>query len=55
MRKSAILKAAAMAAITATVASPVSADPDAERSDPAARVCARHDAMTKHFSVSYAE
>ena len=55
MRKSAILKAAAMRAITATVASPVSADPDAERSDPAATVCARHDAMTKHFSVSYAE
>ncbi|MDP7380659.1 MAG: hypothetical protein QGF33_04775 [Alphaproteobacteria bacterium] len=55
MRKSAILKAAAMAAITATVASPVSADPGAERGDPAAKVCARHDAMTKHLSVSYAE
>ena len=55
MRKSAILKAAAMAAITATVASPVSADPGAERGDPAATVCARHDAMTKYLSVSYAE
>ena len=55
MRKSAILKAAAMAAITATVASPVSADPGAERGDSAAKVCGRHDAMTKHLSVSYAE
>ena len=55
MRKSAILKAAAMAAITAIVASPVSADPGDERGYPAAKLCARHDAMTKYLSVSYAE
>ena len=55
MRKSAILKAATMAAIIATVATPMSADPGAERGDPTAKVCARHDAMTKHLSVSYAE
>ena len=55
MRKSAILKAAAMAAITATVASPVSADPGAYRGDPAAMVCARHEATIKHLSVSCAE
>ena len=52
MRKSAILKAAAMAAITATVASPVSADPGAEE-DPPPRYRARRDDQTLVFS--YAE
>ena len=55
MRKLAILKAAAMAAITATVASPVSANHGAERGYPVAKLCARHDAMTKYLPVSYAE
>ena len=55
MSKSAFLKAAALAAIAATTAGPVIAGPVADSGNSAGKVCARHDALTKHLSASYAE
>ncbi|MGB1006394.1 MAG: hypothetical protein ACPGVX_04420 [Thalassobaculaceae bacterium] len=55
MRKSAILKAAAVAAIAAITAGPAIAGPGGEKGDPAGKVCARHDTLTKHLSASFAE
>ena len=53
--KSAFLKAAVLAAITATTASQAIAGPLSGGENPAGKVCVRHDALIKHISVFHAE